>query len=108
MKVWKATELRASNESFEVRHTTSKSQFATMILNPGEASGEFGNEHDQADQWLVVLEGEGEVRGESGTQTIAAGDVVLVPAPEEHQFRCTGDQALRTITFYAPPGYPEA
>jgi mannose-6-phosphate isomerase-like protein (cupin superfamily) len=105
MKVWTQADLNSANESFQVRHTTARSQFATMVLSPGETSGEFGNEHGGADQWLYVLSGVGEAKGESGVQSIGPGDLVLIPAPEKHQFRCTGDAELRTITFYAPPGY---
>jgi mannose-6-phosphate isomerase-like protein (cupin superfamily) len=62
--------------------------------------------HEESDQWLVVLTGHGEAISESGTQKISPGDVVLIPAPEKHQFKCTGDEILKMITFYGPPGYP--
>ena len=107
MWFWARDELQQSQDSFKVLATTEKSQFATMTLKPGDTSGEFGNEHAQADQWLVVLEGEGEAIAESGTQRIATGDVVLIPAPEKHQFKCTGAATLKTITFYGPVAYPE-
>jgi mannose-6-phosphate isomerase-like protein (cupin superfamily) len=106
MRLWRGSELREAKDSFKVRETTEKTQFATMALKPGETSGEFGNEHGEADQWLIVLGGKGEAVGESGAEQIGPGDIVLVPAPEKHQFKCTGDEPLRTITFYGPPGYP--
>jgi mannose-6-phosphate isomerase-like protein (cupin superfamily) len=105
MRHWRASDLAQHAEKFEVLETTAKSQLATMCLDPSESSGEFGNEHAHADQWLVVIEGEGEAVGEDGARTIGPGDVVLVPAPEKHQFRCTGNRPLRAITFYGPPGY---
>jgi mannose-6-phosphate isomerase-like protein (cupin superfamily) len=107
MRFWRAGDLAAGEESFKVLATTAKTQFATMVLRPGETSGEFGNEHAQADQWLVVLEGDGEAVAESGNQKIGPGDVVLIPAPEKHQFKCTGASVLKTITFYGPVAYPD-
>jgi mannose-6-phosphate isomerase-like protein (cupin superfamily) len=106
VRTWKADDLREANQSFKVLHTTEKTQFATMTLAAGETSGEFGNEHADSDQWLVVLAGRGEAIGEPGKEEIGPGDVVLIPAPEKHQFRCTGPEPLRTLTFYGPPGYP--
>lgn len=105
MRIWSRAELEGVEEEFKILDTTERSQFGVMVLQPGDTSGEFGNEHADADQWLVVLSGEGEAVGESGTEKIVSGDVVVVPAPEKHQFRCTGREPLRTITFYAPPGY---
>lgn len=105
MNLWHRKDLENSDKTFEVRFTTEKSQFATMVLQPGETSGEFGNEHAEADQWLYVLSGSGEAIGESGTEKIGPGDLIVIPAPEKHQFKCTGDSPLKTITFYGPPGY---
>ena len=105
MRIWRGSELRERSDPFTVLETTQRTQFAFMTLQPGGESGEFGNEHGGSDQWLLVLEGEGEAVGESGTQKIAPGDLVLIPAPEEHQFKCTGSAPLKTITFYGPPSY---
>jgi mannose-6-phosphate isomerase-like protein (cupin superfamily) len=105
VNLWRSEQLEKSEKAFEVLHTTEKSQFATMVLNPGETSGEFGNEHAESDQWLVVLSGHGEAKAESGTEKIGPGNVILIPAPEKHQFRCTGKEPLKAITFYGPPGY---
>ncbi|HWA82163.1 MAG TPA: cupin domain-containing protein [Fimbriimonadaceae bacterium] len=104
MNVWRSRDLLAKDEFFEVVKTTPRSQFATMVLQPGQVSGELGNEHPDSDQWLIVVEGSGELVTDAGVQPIGQGDVVLVPAPENHQFRAK-DEVLRTITFYGPPAY---
>lgn len=106
MRLWRQREILSKNDFFEVIETTGKTQFATMVLQKDQSSGDFGNDHPQADQWVVVLEGEGQAVWEDGSQAIGPGDVVLVAAPEKHQFKCTGG-TLKTITFYGPPGYPE-
>jgi len=105
MQIWRDKELRERNDSFKVLKTTERTQFAVMTLQPGEESGEFGNEHAGSDQWLLVLEGEGEATSESGTEKIQTGDLVLIPAPEKHQFKGAGSKPLKTITFYGPPAY---
>lgn len=105
MKSWKAKDLQSKEVEFEVLAGTELSQFASMALKPGDTSGEFGNEHADSDQWLVVLEGSGEAKGESETTKISAGDIVLIPAPENHQIKNTGKSVLKTISFYAPVAY---
>jgi len=46
---------------------------------------------------VLVLGGAGEVLLEGEYRPLKKGDVVLVPADEEHQFRVTGDEPLRFI-----------
>jgi len=105
MRLWEGGDLAKKEVAFEVVASTDLSQFAVMALQSGETSGDFGNEHAGSDQWLIVLEGHGEAKGESETHKIGPGDVVLVPAPEKHQFRNTGKTILKTVSFYAPIAY---
>ena len=104
-RVWKSQALKALTDSFSVLATTERTQFAVMVLQAGETSGEYGNEHADSDQWLLVLEGNGEVLTEEGKKDVATGDIVLVPAPEKHRFKCTGSSPLRTVSIYGPPAY---
>lgn len=46
---------------------------------------------------VLVLGGAGEVLLEGEYRPLKAGDVVLVPADEEHQFRVRGEEPLRFI-----------
>jgi len=46
---------------------------------------------------VLVLGGAGEVLLEGEYRPLKKGDVVLVPAGEDHQFRVTGDEPLRFI-----------
>lgn len=78
-----------------------------MVLGPGQVSGEFGNDHSHADQWLVVIEGKGEVKSGDGVESVGPGDVVLIPAPEKHQIRGIGEGPMKSVTFYGPVAYPD-
>src|SRR4051812_5267982 len=102
MRLFPADDLARAEDFFKVLATTERSQFAVMNLRKGQSSGEFATDHPHADQYLVVLSGEGQARGENGIKPIAPGDVILVPAGEKHQITGTSEPLLRTITFYAP------
>jgi uncharacterized cupin superfamily protein len=58
-------------------------------LGPGECGCPF---HSHASQWelFVFLSGEGTIRAGDGTHPVRAGDVVLHPPREAHQFTNTG------------------
>lgn len=46
---------------------------------------------------VFILSGRGVVVGEQGEKEFQDGDVVFVPSGETHQFKNTGDQALRLL-----------
>ncbi len=86
--------------------STSRSQFAIMALDEDQASGDFGSDHPQSDQYLLVLSGKGIARSDSGEQKLSSGDVILIPAGERHQI--IGDKGgLKSLNFYAPVAYPD-
>lgn len=87
---------------FRVLQTTDDAQLAVMKLDEGQVSGEFGNEHPGSEQWLFVLEGDGQVKIGEHTSALAVGDLVLIPKGAPHQV--IGPN--RTLSFYAPPAYP--
>lgn len=76
-----------------------------MVLRPGQASGEYGSEHPQSDQWLAVLAGRGTAKVSEKDFEVGAGDVLLIEAGEAHQITNTGDVDLHTLNFYSPPAY---
>jgi mannose-6-phosphate isomerase-like protein (cupin superfamily) len=106
MELHKASEIRAIDDYFRVVCTTEKSQVAMMTLLPDQNSGEFGNEHPESDQVLVVLEGRGHARVGSESVELEEGDVLCISAGEPHQVTADGAVALRTINVYAPKHYP--
>ncbi len=105
MKFYKGKELEQSKEFFRVLGGTAKSQVASMILQPGQVSGEYGTEHPDSDQILFVTDGSGYALIEGEKRAIGKGDLVLIEAGEEHQIGCEGIVVLRTMNFYSPPAY---
>jgi mannose-6-phosphate isomerase-like protein (cupin superfamily) len=100
------TSLHSANDWFEVLQTTERSQTAIMNLDPGAASGDELDEHDESDQVLLVLEGE--VMAEVGEESarLREGDVVIIPAGIRHRFKNNRPSTARTFSVYAPPAYP--
>lgn len=80
-------------------------QTAVMVLEPGEESGPYANEHPSSEQVLLVVDGtlDAEVGGEHFA--MGAGDSVIVPKNAPHRF-VNGSQS-RTLTFnvYSPKAY---
>lgn len=97
-----------SEGAFRVLHGTATSQAALMTLEPGEASGESGeNEHAWAEQWLYVISGSGEARVGKKTVKLTLGSLLLIERGEPHQIRNTGKTPLVTLDVYVPPAYDE-
>jgi quercetin dioxygenase-like cupin family protein len=57
-----------------------------------------------SDQILIVTEGTGIVANESEQRTISAGDVVLIPAGENHWHGAPGSTPMSHITVQAKGG----
>lgn len=90
---------------FKVWMGNSKSQAATMVLEPGGAEGGPENNHRGADQWLYVVRGSGEAKVGRKTHQLKAGSLLLIPRGRMHQIRNTGRTNLETLNFYVPPAY---
>lgn len=106
VKLFEPKDIQALHDFFKVMATTKQSQIAGMVLEKGQVSGEYGNEHPESDQILIVLEGEGTARIEAKELKLGCGSVVLIEAGEKHQIK-SGSGKLRTLNLYAPPAYGE-
>jgi mannose-6-phosphate isomerase-like protein (cupin superfamily) len=94
--------LARENDAFRRELMTgARSQLVAMTIPSGADIGE--EVHDDADQILFFVEGDGEavLAGERGP--IHASDVVFVKAGTRHNFVNTGEGPLRLLTVYAPP-----
>jgi mannose-6-phosphate isomerase-like protein (cupin superfamily) len=80
-------------------------QAAMMTLRPGQVSGEFGDEHPKAEQWLYVISGSGTAIGKSSRIPLRAGSLLWIRKHEPHQIKNTGKRVLVTLNMYAPPAY---
>jgi mannose-6-phosphate isomerase-like protein (cupin superfamily) len=90
------------NEAFRrVLLTGDHSQVVAMTIPP---RGEIGEEvHEDVDQVLIFVEGQGEAILEGERKTIDEDDLVFVKAGTRHNFINTGEGALRLVTIYSPP-----
>jgi len=92
------------NEYFrQVLFTGLKSQLVVMSVPPG---GEIGLEtHDNVEQTLFFLSGEGEAVLDGQKHVIGGGSVVVVTPGTAHNFINTGDEPLKIYTLYAPANH---
>jgi mannose-6-phosphate isomerase-like protein (cupin superfamily) len=81
------------------------SQAAQMTLSPGETEGGPENRHRGADQWLFVVGGAGLAIVEGERVELRDGTLLLIQRGETHEIRNTGQEPLRTLNVYVPPGY---
>jgi mannose-6-phosphate isomerase-like protein (cupin superfamily) len=85
----------------EVLSTGPHSQLVVMSIPPG---GDIGEEtHDDVDQLLVFVQGEGRAILDGEGSAVGVGRLVHVPAGTRHNFVNTGTTDLRLYTIYAPP-----
>ncbi|HEV2356949.1 MAG TPA: cupin domain-containing protein [bacterium] len=101
----KTVRASAATGFFRVVAGTPRSQAATMVLQPGRATGGDDNVHATSDQWLYVIAGHGEATVDGRTVAVDAGHLLLIEAGERHEIRNTGDGLLVTVNVYAPPEY---
>ncbi|MDR9390016.1 MAG: cupin domain-containing protein [Wenzhouxiangella sp.] len=90
------------NEAFRDEVITGQeSQLVLMTIQPGD---EIGAEvHDDHDQILVFVEGEGQAIIDDETLDVKANDLVFVHAGVKHNFINSGSAPLKLYTVYAPP-----
>ena len=92
---------KANSYFREVLATGPHSQVVVMSIPPG---GDIGEEvHDDVDQTLVFVGGEGQAILDGEKSAVAVDRLVHVPAGTRHNFVNTGKVDLRLYTIYAPP-----
>ncbi len=105
-------------DHFEIAKTAEKSADFRRVLWTGEhtqlvimtipAGGEIGVEtHDENDQILSFVSGLGKAVVDGETQSVKAGDVVVVLAGKEHNFLNDGPNPLVLYTVYGPPDHAD-
>ena len=94
--------LARGNDAFRREIATGEhSQVVAMTIPAGEEIGE--EVHEENDQLLVFVDGEGEAVLDGKSSPVGPNDLVLVPAGTRHNFINTGGGPLRLVTVYAPP-----
>jgi mannose-6-phosphate isomerase-like protein (cupin superfamily) len=92
-------------EGFRLAIGNARGQGAVMVIAPGGKEGGPDNRHRGADQWLYVLDGEGEATVASRKIMLSSGKLLLIEAGETHEIRNTGETPLKTLNIYVPPAY---
>lgn len=94
------------NTNFRKVLVTGKhSQIVAMSIPVG---GDIGEEvHENTDQILSFVDGEGEAIVNDETKRVEKHDVVFVPAGAKHNFKNTGGEDLKLFTVYAPAEHPD-
>lgn len=95
----------ALTADFQIVLGNDHSQAAEMTLASGDGIGGPENRHRGADQWLLVMSGEGAAVVEGQSAELRPGTLLLIEQGEWHEIRNTGLEPLRTVTFYVPPAY---
>jgi mannose-6-phosphate isomerase-like protein (cupin superfamily) len=76
-----------------------------MTLRPGE---DIGLEVHDVDQFLYIVDGEGNVILDGVLTVIGAGSAIVVPAGTEHNIRNTSSSdRMYLFTVYAPPEHAD-
>jgi quercetin dioxygenase-like cupin family protein len=56
--------------------------------------------HNDFEECIYVLAGEGMTEADSGTYALKAGDAIVIPAGEKHATRNTGNEPLVLLCFF--------
>ena len=99
---------KATKENTNFRkalHTGSYSQIVAMSIPAGSDIGE--ETHDNVDQIIFIIGGNGQAIIGGEVRNIDEHDVVFVPAGKMHNFKNSGDKELKLFTVYSPPEHPD-
>ena len=79
-------------------------QFALLVneFDPGLTSK--AHKHDKEEHAFYIISGTGIIRIEDEPIEVAEGDAVFIPPGKMHEVSSTGDEILKYIVIYAPPG----
>ncbi|HEX2025787.1 MAG TPA: cupin domain-containing protein [Actinomycetota bacterium] len=99
--------VQAARENDAFRREVVTAEHSQLVVMTIPAGGEIGEEvHEDVDQILIFIDGEGEAVLEGQRSAIGPNDLVFVKAGTRHNFVNTGDRPLRLVTVYAPPEHP--
>lgn len=100
-----ATVAERSADFRRVLWTGEHAQLVIMTIPP---DGEIGEEvHEDVDQILTFVSGNGEAVVSGQKRKVAQGDLVAVPAGTKHNFVNTGPNPLVLYTVYGPPEHTD-
>jgi len=90
------------------RRVLATGKHVQIVIMNIEQGGEIGSEtHNDNDQTLYLLSGQGRVFLDDEESSFNAGDLVVVPAGTKHNFVTEGDKPMKIITTYSPPHHAD-
>ena len=92
-------------EGFRIAFANPRGEAAELVIPRGDSEGGPDNAHKGADQWMLILDGEGAAIVEGRRRVLRAGTLVLIEKGERHEIRNTGRRNLRAFVLYTPPAY---
>ncbi len=72
------------------------------VPQPGDPP-RAAHQHNEFEECIFVLSGEGRTYADSGEFSLKAGDTLLMPAGEKHVTRNTGKEPLLLLCFFPVP-----
>ena len=92
-----------AEQSADFRRVLWTGEHTQLVIMTIPVDGEIGEEtHEDTDQILTFVSGTGEAVVSGETKQVAQGDLVVVPAGKNHNFRNTGPNPLVLYTVYGP------
>lgn len=76
------------------------------LLPPGQSSS--SHTHDKEEETWYILSGRGEVVVDGRREAVTADTVITVVPGQEHQLVNTGDETMKVLWIYTPPGSERA
>ena len=97
-----------AEQSADFRRVLWTGEHTQLVIMTIPVGGEIGLEtHEHNDQILTFVSGTGEAFVDGETKDVQQGNLVVVPAGRQHNFRNTGPIPLVLYTVYGPPEHAD-
>lgn len=99
---------KITKENTNFRKVVRTGKYTQLVLMSIPENEDIGEEvHEETDQIICIVEGEGLTIINGEERAIDKHDIVFVPAGAMHNFKNTGDEPLKLFSVYAPPEHPD-
>jgi mannose-6-phosphate isomerase-like protein (cupin superfamily) len=97
-----------AEQSADFRRVLWTGEHTQLVIMTIPVGGEIGLEtHEHTDQILTFVSGTGEAFVDGETKAVQQGNLVVVPAGRQHNFRNTGPIPMVLYTVYGPPEHAD-
>lgn len=94
---------KLARKNLSFRKVICAGAFSELVVMSILPMGELGEEaHDNADEILFIVEGQGEVTFGSRTESAGEHDAIFVTAGQLHNLKNVGDCDLKLISVFSP------